>query len=123
MLLKVSRDATKLAMCANQYLGIVDLASGQVRDIYASPEDSEERIWALDWSADDRQLLTIFRSSGGMEKMEMVIFPAGGGAPTRQPISNQLRGLSLSPDGKYLGTTRVTRRTQVWALENFLPAK
>lgn len=119
--LQLSRDGTRLAIRCGGYLGIVEVASGQVRDLYVSPENSHEAIWATEWSADDRQLLTIVRATGSTDAMEFRVFPAGGGAPTRQPIPKEFHGLALSPDGKYLATSRLTRRVQVWALENFLP--
>jgi len=55
--------------------------------------------------------------------MEFWVFPAEGGEPKRVPIPKEFRGLALSPDGKHLATTRRTHRNQLWALENFLPAK
>jgi Tol biopolymer transport system component len=50
--------------------------------------------------------------------------PASGGTPKQ--LGSDFRGrvfeLSVSPDGKQLGFTLNTSRSELWALENFLPA-
>lgn len=119
--LRLSHGGTRLALKGNNRLDVVDLASGRVQQIYKSPTGSFEMIWALAWNTGDRELLTIFRVSGNIARMDFVTFPATGGAPLRQPIDKEFRGLTISQDGKYLGTTRVSQRGQVWVLENFLP--
>ncbi|MBK5290235.1 MAG: PD40 domain-containing protein [Acidobacteriia bacterium] len=121
--LRVSRDGHRLVVRSSGGIVIVDLRTGQNQEIYRRPEASSIAIWALDWSADDKQLVTIVRPGGGTEKMESWIFSPEGGEPKRQPNPPELRGLSFSPDGKYVATTSQTQRFQVWALENFLPAK
>ena len=120
--LRVSHDGTRLAI-RNGNIAVVDLRTGQVREIYHTPEQSAIGIWAMDWSADDRQLHTVVRPGFGLEKMESWIFPVDGGEPKRIAIPKEMRGISFSPDGKHVATSRVTQRFQLWALENFLPAK
>ncbi|MBI3278884.1 MAG: hypothetical protein HYZ57_03470 [Acidobacteria bacterium] len=119
--LRLSHGGTRLALKGNNRLDVVDLASGRVQQIYKSPTGSFEMIWALAWNTGDRELLTIwntgdrelltiFRVSGNIARMDFVTFPATGGAPLRQPIDKEFRGLTISQDGKYLGTTRVSQR-------------
>ncbi len=120
--LRLSRDGNRLAIRAGVYLAMVDLRSGQSREIYRVPQISSTLIWAMDWSADDKQLFTIVRPGGGTAKMESWVFSPDGGEPERQANPADLRGLSISPDGKYVATTSMTQRWQLWALENFLPA-
>ena len=38
-------------------------------------------------------------------------------------VPPELRGLSISPDGKYVATTRLTQRWQLWAIDGFLSAR
>lgn len=123
--LKLSHDGSRLAIRAGRYLGVVDLATGNTTDLQAESPDGERGglLWAMDWSADDASLLTIAKIGTGIDRMELWTFPTSGGIPSKQAIPKELRGLSLSPDGKQLATTLLTRREQVWALENFLPAK
>ncbi len=120
--LRVSHDGQHLAIRAGVYLAVVDLRTGQSREIYRVPQFSSALIWAMDWSADDRQLFTIVRPGGLMDKMELWVFSPEGGEPKRQANPAEWRGLSISPDGKHVATTSLTQRGQLWALENFLPA-
>ena len=120
---RLSRDGNRLAIRTWDYLAVVDLRTGQSREVYRVPQNTHTAIWAMDWGADDRQIVTIVRPGTGVEKMETWTFsPDGGGEPVRREIPAELRGLSLSPDGKHVATTRLTSRAQLWALENFLPA-
>ncbi len=121
--LRLSRDGNRLAIRAGGYLALVDLRSGQGREIYRRPQFSSTAIWAMDWSADDKQLFTIVRSGTDTSGMESWIFSLDGGEPKRQANPANLRGLSISADGKYVATTSLTRRNQLWVLENFLPAR
>jgi hypothetical protein len=59
----------------------------------------------------------------GLEKFELWAFPSDGGEPLKRAIPKEIRSISLSPDWKQVAATLVTTRDQVWALENFLPAK
>jgi WD40 repeat protein len=120
--LRVSHDGNRLAI-RGRYVVVVDLRTGQSREIYRVPEKSPVAIWAMDWTADDQQLHTIVRPTGLTDKMESWIFSPNGGDPRRLSIPRELHGLAFSPDGKYVLTTRVTQRFQLWSLENFLPAK
>ena len=121
--LRVSHDGSRLAIRGG-YLAVVDLRSGQGREIYRTRPFTSTAIWAMDWSADDKQIFTIVRTSGSPNtRMELWAFSPEGGEPKRQAIPREWRGLSFSPDGKYVATTKLTQRAQVWALENFLPAK
>jgi hypothetical protein len=104
---------------------VIDPASGNVLDIQTAEGNVNlaKPFWSLEWSADDSQLLTIVKLGMGDDKLEFWVFPAAGGAPVKQGNVSSFRGLSLSPDGKRLATARFSQRWQVWALENFLPAK
>jgi Tol biopolymer transport system component len=119
---RLSRDGKRLAIKSWGYLAVVDLASGQSRELYREPPKSHTALWAMDWSAGDREIVTIVRSGANVDKMECWIFSPEGGEPVRRPNPANHRGLSLSPDGKYVATTNRTSRAQLWALENFLPA-
>ncbi|MBI4904045.1 MAG: PD40 domain-containing protein [Acidobacteria bacterium] len=119
--LRVSHDGSRLAIRGGAYLAVVDLKSGRQRVLFRRTEPDPVALWAMDWSADDSSLLTIVRPGVGMERMQLWTFSADGGSPKRQPLAPELRGLSISPDGKYVATTRLTQHWQLWALDNFLP--
>lgn len=121
--LRVSRDGRTLAIRGGLYLAVTDLATGKTRVLYRRPEPSAILLWAMEWSADGQEILSIVRPGGGLEKMELWTFPAQGGQPKREPIPASLRCLSFSPDGRFLLTTRGEERWQVWGLANFLPGR
>ncbi|MCU0245715.1 MAG: tetratricopeptide repeat protein [Bryobacter sp.] len=118
-----SHDGKQLAIRAGGLLGVLDLASGRYVELYARDFNSDHRVmWGLAWSADNRRVLVIARDYR-TAKCELWIYPAEGGSPVIQSLSTEMAGLSLSPDGKRAATLRREMRRQVWALENFLPAK
>lgn len=117
-----SHDRKKLAVRGLKYLSVIDLATGAVRDLYVRESaTSGYAIWALAWGADDRHLVAIGNPLPLVGSSLILTFPVDGGEPRRIAAPAQFRGLSLSPDGKLAGLAN-TRRNQVLALENFLPA-
>jgi len=121
--LLISRNGKTLVVRASAYLGIVDLITGQVRQLYDQRQANEKDgvVWASTFSPDETKVLVIHRA-GSMEMMEFGVYPVDGSTPSRFPAPKEFRGLHVSPDGKLLGTTVLTRHNQIWALENFLPA-
>lgn len=121
--LRVSHDGTRLAIRGGGYLVVVDLKTAAARTIYRAPQDSGISLWALDWSPDDKQLYANVRTTGMATDQQTWIFSPEGGEPKRISNPKQLPGLAISSDGKFAAVTRMTERSQVWALENFLPAR
>lgn len=119
--LRVSHDGQRLGIRGGRWLAVRDLASGKTRMLHRQPATSPSLLWAMEWSPDDQEILTIARPGAGIEQMELWSFPSQGGLPRKEPIPATLSGLSFTPDGRYLLTTRTTQRWQVWALQNFLP--
>lgn len=117
--LRVSHDGSRLAIRGGSYLTVVDLATRQHRVLHHRPEPDLVRLWAMDWSKDDESLLTIVRPGDGIDRMELWTFSPQGGEPQRQPLPAETRGLSVSPDGRYIATTRLTQRWQLWAISSF----
>ena len=121
--IQFSHDRKRLALRGSNYLGVFDLATGNMKDLYWGKEEIAAAFWGSDWSADDRYLVTLVRYLGGRTRTEIRSFPVEGGEPAHYAAPVQLRGLSLSSDGKYAGSVSYASHSQVWALENFLPAK
>jgi hypothetical protein len=119
--LRVSHDGNRLAIRTSDGLVIVDPRSRQSREVCRVPENSSIAIWALEWSADDTQLFAFVRP-GTSGSVEPWVCSPQGGEPKRQPSSADWKGLSFSPDGKCVVTTKLTERWQLWALDNFLPS-
>jgi WD40 repeat protein len=122
--LLISRNGKTLIVRASGYLGAVDLTTGQVRPLYDRTKDidvADGVVWASTFSPDETKVFVIHRA-GSLNSMQFGVYPIDGSTPSRFPAPKEFRGLHVSPDGKLLGTTFLTRRDQIWALENFLPA-
>ncbi len=122
--IRFSHDGKRLALRGSNYLGVFDLATGQLKDLYRGKGETAGAFSGSDWSADDRYLVTLVRLDfAGRARSEIRSFPVDGGEPARFATPVELRGLSLSPDGKHAGSVSYASHAQVWALENFLPGK
>lgn len=122
--LKISRDGKKLAVVGFRNIRIVDIVTGQIQTLY-QPEDVEAStnpaFHGGDWSADGQQFF-VLAGVDNHHRTELWTFPVNGGRPERQRVSDNYRGVWVSPDGTQLATVRWTQNLQLWALENFLPA-
>jgi Tol biopolymer transport system component len=119
----LSHDGKALALRSGGTLGILDLASGQYKRLYTRDYHTDDHVmWGLDWTADDRNVVAVARDFA-TAKSDLWIYPVNGGAPTRQPMGGDFRGIAISPDRKVAATVRVAIHHQVWSLDNFLPAK
>ena len=120
--LRLSRDGKRMAIRTGNYLGVVDLATNELKDIY-NPELGRGAFWGVDWSSDDQRLVAIKLTwvSSIDWSSELWIFPAAGGEPIKQAMHGHFGGLSISPDGKYAAILHLEHRRQIWALEDFLP--
>jgi hypothetical protein len=118
---KQMSDGSRKAVGGGKYLGVVDLATQELKDIYNA--QSWGQFWSLDWSGDDRRLVTL-KSRASFSKLndEIWIFPSDGEEPVKQPLPGLFAGLSVSADGKYAGILHLEHHGQIWVLENFLPA-
>lgn len=119
--LRVSHDGNRLAIRGGRYIAIVNLRDGSAREIFRIPESDPSVLWALDWDANDARLVAIARGGGMANNLELWVFSPEGGEPIKQKISAAWHGLSFTPDAKFVATTKLTQRSQVWAIENFLP--
>lgn len=121
---RLSPDGARLAIrSAAAFLGVIDLASRKVTELYRGPKDSMQMFRGMDWSSDGQYVVTARRTDHVDKQAELRVFPASGQGESRAyPLPMQVRSLALHPDGKHIGATVFESRAQVWALDNFLPA-
>jgi Tol biopolymer transport system component len=119
--LRVSPDGNQLAIRSGGLLGVLDLASGQYKRLYTRGATDHNVMWALAWSEDSQRVMVIARDYR-TAACQLWIYPVDGGEPVRRPLTGDMRGLSLTPDGSLAASVRGTTHPQVWVLENFLPA-
>ena len=106
------------------YIKVLDIASGQTRELV----QVRPAYWRsmMTWTPDGKYLIYAteyyFDSPAG-EPARIWIVPASGGTPKQlgSDFRDRVFDLSISPDGKQLGFTSITRLKELWALENFLP--
>lgn len=116
-----SPNGKSLAIRSGGLLGVLDLASGQYKRLYTRGATDHNVMWALAWSEDSQRVMVIARDYR-TAACQLWIYPVDGGEPVRRPLTGDMRGLSLTPDGSLAASVRGTTHPQVWALENFLPA-
>ncbi|MBI3680365.1 MAG: PD40 domain-containing protein [Acidobacteria bacterium] len=115
----LSRDGKWLAFSSFdeqfEFLGIKPAGGGEVRELYREPRSG--RIYSVAWTPDGRYLL--FSKKGQLWRI-----PAAGGEPEKLPLTmTALRELRPHPDGKRIVFTAGAAKAEVWAMENFLPAR
>ncbi len=128
--LAVSPDGQRLAFVwQDGKVGITALmvlptAGGKPRELLRAQEP--ERISVPGWTPDSRHIIYARSVAGEKGKFELWRVSAEGGEPQNFALTMEARvpyGLSVHPDGKRIAFTAGTeRRTEVWVLENFLPA-
>lgn len=117
-----SRDRKRLLIRSTVYIGVLDLATGNITDIATFEEGpNSEQVWGADWSADERHIVAVVRAGFTAKKSQVMAFPVAGGEPVRIDAPTELRGLSMSPDGRHMASVDFWSKGQLLALENFLP--
>ena len=91
---------------------VLATAGGEPRVIGEWPAGAEMRFA---WEADSRHV----RVAAGDSQSRVSI---GGGAPQVLPGIAGIQEMAFSPDGKYVAFTAGASKTEVWVMENFLPA-
>ncbi|MBI5085441.1 MAG: PD40 domain-containing protein [Acidobacteria bacterium] len=120
--IKLSRDGRQLLLTSGQYIGIYDIASGSLRELHRRQGETGSIVWGSDWSADGRSIIAAARSGMQGGPRELWVFPVEGGAPQVTALPGTFRNLSVSADGDHLAAMHYDSHSQVWVLENFLPA-
>jgi Tol biopolymer transport system component len=121
----VSRDGKLMAVRQLHRLVVVDLTTGAKRQLFSKVQgELADNLWAIDWSGDGRHLVAVSQAGGARQtNSDILSFPLAGGEKVRTAAPARFQGLKLSPDGKLAAALASTRRSQVLALDNFLPIR
>ncbi len=107
-------------------LWIVPTEGGEPRELRRSG-NLDPLDLALAWAPDGRHLLfgTHAESDNGPSRtIELWRISVDGGRPEKLGIAMPtLRNLRVHPDGKQIAFDAGYRRIEIWAMENFLPAR
>ncbi len=92
-------------------LKVVPVAGGEVRQVMFSTNS----LTAFDWLPDNRRLLCC-------SEKQFFIVSTDGTAPRRLGPAPECQGLSLHPDGQQVAFTVAHSQSELWLLENAVPA-
>lgn len=103
---------------------VAALDGGEVRTVL---EDTDSRASAV-WTPDGRHLVVADRRAGeqsteGPFIYDLELVPLDGGEPRPMGLSMELiHRIQLSPDGRRIAFQGGRRNTEIWVMEDFLPA-
>ena len=74
------------------------------------------------WTPDGQGLLFVREGNSDGSKTELWQIPLKGGGPRKQElVAENMRDLSIHPDGRHIAFTSGQNKSEVWVVENFLP--
>ena len=78
---------------------------------------------SLAWAPDGQNVLFVKQPSPGDSKTELWLVSVRGGEPRRLDLTaKNMRELCIHPDGRHIAFTSGGDKSEVWVMENFLPA-
>jgi Tol biopolymer transport system component len=124
--LVVSRDGRQLAFqvseSGSKIIKVMPAAGGEARELLRGDGSSFES-GKIAWAPDGQSVLLARRASPGGSQDELWLVPVQGGEPRKLGITGEnMRHLSVHPDGRHIAFTAGGERGEVWVMENFLPA-
>ncbi len=103
---------------------VLPLGGGEIRELPGPWTDVKP--WKITWAPDSQQLVFVRPAMGGGKQIRSEFWgvPVDGGEQRRLGFSvpKNVMNLSVHPDGKQLAFTTREEVTEIWAMENFLPA-
>lgn len=122
----LSPDGTSLAFAATDptdgalVLRVMPVAGGDAREVWRTKLAFPVSVaWALDGTG----LVSVSRPRSGDPASELWLVPVEGGEPRKVDLAaTGMREVRVHPDGRHVAFTAGADRSEVWVLENFLPA-
>ena len=121
----LSPDGQQLAFTESGNLKLLPAAGGELRELMKG----KGSVSAVAWTPDGRHLLCQRQVPGNPDgeasRRELWRVPAGGGEPQKLEVSLPgMPHLRIHPDGRQIAFSArspETDKSEIWALENFLP--
>jgi len=125
----LSNDGRQLAFSVfksgSKIIKIVPAAGGEARDLLRGDESLMPIAFGFGtvaWASNDQNILFIRPTKSGSSKMELWIIPIQGGEPRKLDLTAEnMRELSIHPDGRHIAFTAGQEKSEVWVMENLLP--
>jgi Tol biopolymer transport system component len=122
----LSRDGQQLAFAVreaeseSQVIKVLPAAGGEARDLLRGAQLPFPGSVA--WAPDSQSVLFVKQPSPGDSKTELWRIPLQGGEPRKLDLTAEnMRELSVHPDGRRVVFTAGQDKQEVWVMENFLP--
>ena len=113
-----SDTVTKASLCL-----LVPVVGGPAKEILRVNQPQSLQSNLVAWSGDGRAVIVRRQSAAGSE---LLLVPVSGASPVKLEVDASeitVPTISVHPDGKQLAYTAGGDSTEVWVLENFLPAQ
>ena len=126
--LALSRDGRQLAFevseSGTKIVKVMPAAGGDARELLRGDESLlHTSFGSIAWTPDGRSVLFARRASPGGLKTELWSISVQGGEPRKLDLTAEnMRDLSVHPDGRHIAFTAGQGRSEVWVMENFLPS-
>ena len=105
-------------------LKVLPVAGGEASELVRAKEPEQIVGDSLSWSSDSRYI--VFgkgQSTGQEQKTQLLAIPSRGGEPHALGLAmNSVRSLSFDPSGHRVAFAAGKAKSEVWVIENFLPA-
>jgi Tol biopolymer transport system component len=125
--LALSRDGRQLAFevheSGSKIIKVLPAAGGEARELLRGDGSlMPPGFGTIAWTPDGRSVLFARRTGPGSPKTELWSVPVQGGEPRKLELTAEnMRDLSVHPDGRHIAYTAGRDRSEVWVMENFLP--
>jgi Tol biopolymer transport system component len=126
--LVLSRDGRQLAFEVSEsgstMIKVMPAAGGEARELLRGDGSLMRNAdGTIVWAPDGRSVLFARQTSRGSSKTELWSISVQGGEPRKLELTAEnMRDLSVHPDGRHIAFTAGQGRSEVWVMENFLPA-
>lgn len=126
--LALSRDGRQLAFevseSGSKIIKVIPAAGGEARELLRGDGSLlRTSFGSIAWAPDGLSVLFARRTSPNSLKTELWSIPVRGGEPRKLDLTAEnMRDLSVHPDGRHIAFTAGQSRSEVWVMESFLPA-
>jgi len=120
----LSPDGRQLAFAESGKVMLMPAEGGPARELLVvKPPGGLRPFVALLWTADGRHLLLSYANNLSSDKYEIWRMPVTGGELQNTGLAAPLMlGARLHPDGRRIAFVAGEKQSEVWLMENFLPA-
>ena len=118
--LAVSPDGQWLAFSSSAALNIMPTSGGNARELLRFQQSGS--VWSIAWAPDGRHLFFVKRNLSE-NRAELWRIAVAGGEPQNLGVAmNSMSQISIHPDGRRIAYNYGESKSEVWVMENFLPA-